>query len=321
MGFDLETLSDAVTRHGRVARIVVTATTGSTPRDAGTSMLVWADGQAGTIGGGTLEFQAVAAARRLLKKPGDWMRDVASVPLGPALGQCCGGGVQLLTECFGVSECSAIASGANSGQVFARPLKSGADLGTEVPKPATVYAKKAPCLTGGWFIEGVTAPGTPLWLYGAGHVGRAITTILPPLGFDITWVDTAPDRFPTEAPAGVTPLIAANPGEVVKYAPVDAVHLVLTYSHALDLELCHQILSHAFGFAGLIGSATKWARFRKRLEQLGHSPAQIGRITCPIGLPELGKSPESIAVGVATQLLSLRTRTLSRPQTSKEFAQ
>jgi xanthine dehydrogenase accessory factor len=99
--------------------------------------------------------------------------------------------------------------------------------------------------------------------------------------------------------------VSQNPADVVGYAPADAHHLVLTYSHALDLELCHQILSHSFEFAGLIGSATKWARFQKRLGNLGHSPAQIARITCPIGLPDLGKEPAAIALGVASELLRL----------------
>jgi xanthine dehydrogenase accessory factor len=89
----------------------------------------------------------------------------------------------------------------------------------------------------------------------------------------------------------------------VKFAPDSARHLILTYSHALDLELCHQLLSHRFAFTGLIGSKTKWARFRKRLAELGHTAAQITRITSPIGEPILGKQPQAIAIGVAASLL------------------
>ena len=105
-------------------------------------------------------------------------------------------------------------------------------------------------------------------------------------------------------PAGVTTVPAAKPAELVRHAPRDAEHLVLTYSHNLDLELCNRLLSHDFRFAGLIGSATKWARFRSRLAALGHSPERISRITCPIGDPGLGKHPQMIAVGVAAQLLA-----------------
>ena len=90
----------------------------------------------------------------------------------------------------------------------------------------------------------------------------------------------------------------------MRHAPPSAEHLVLTYSHALDLEICHRLLSHGFARAGLIGSATKWARFRKRLLALGHSEVSIARITCPIGDPALGKHPQAIAIGVAHDFLA-----------------
>jgi len=290
MSFDLKALQDAVDKNGPVARIVITGTKGSAPRNAGTSMLVWADGQSDTIGGGSLEFQAVTAARALLERPGAWLRQKRAVPLGPALGQCCGGSVNLLTEVFEAAEVAKIATQVEPLNRFNRSMLSGA-------KPLPDGAG-SDC-----FSEEITNSGHPLWIYGAGHVGRALVAVLPPLGFDVTWVDTAADRFPETLPANVTQLIAANPGDVVRYAPSNARHLILTYSHALDFELCHQVLSHGFQFAGLIGSATKWARFQKRLASLGHSQDQISRITCPIGLPELGKAPAAIALGVATTLL------------------
>ena len=128
--------------------------------------------------------------------------------------------------------------------------------------------------------------------------------VLSPLPeFAITWVDTAANRFPDTIPAGVTALPAADPALLVSHAPANAQHLVLTYSHTLDLALCHNLLGHGFAFAGLIGSGTKKARFKSRLAAMGHSPAQISRITCPIGDPSLGKHPQMIAVGVAAQLL------------------
>ena len=86
-------------------------------------------------------------------------------------------------------------------------------------------------------------------------------------------------------------------------APQDAEHLILTFSHALALDLCHRLLMHGFRACGLIGSASKWARFRSRLAGLGHAPAQIARIRCPIGDPALGKHPQAIAISVAADLL------------------
>jgi xanthine dehydrogenase accessory factor len=120
----------------------------------------------------------------------------------------------------------------------------------------------------------------------------------------ITWVDTGLERFPQQMPDNVTMLPAADPARLVALAPHQAHHLILTYSHALDLALCHGLLGHDFASAGVIGSATKWARFRARLTALGHRPAQIARIRCPIGTPGFGKHPQAIAIGVAASLLS-----------------
>ena len=122
----------------------------------------------------------------------------------------------------------------------------------------------------------------------------------------ITWIDTDPSRFPDHIADNTTALPAANPADAVRLAPQEAEHLILTYSHALDLELCHRLLLHGFHTAGLIGSATKWARFQSRLRALGHTPQSIAKITCPIGTPALGKHPQAIAIGVAAQLLHPR---------------
>lgn len=144
-----------------------------------------------------------------------------------------------------------------------------------------------------------------LWIYGAGHVGRALVTVMAPLPeVAITWVDTADYRFPDNIPDGVSPLIARDPARAVEHAPDNADHLILTYSHDFDLAICHAILSRSFRSAGLIGSTTKWARFRRRLQALGHDNAQIARIACPIGDPSLGKHPQAIALGVATAMIA-----------------
>jgi len=195
-------------------------------------MLVWNDHIEGTIGGGALEWQAIAAARRMFAT--GTVQETQTIPLGPALGQCCGGSVTL---------------------AFAETT------------------------------ELTTKPKRPLWVYGAGHVGRA--------------------RFPE---TDVTTLIAKDPAQIVKHAPENADHLILTYSHDIDLALCHALLLHQFASAGLIGSTTKWTRFRKRLQALGHAPAQITRIACPIGDPMLGKHPAAIALGVATAMITPQNR-------------
>ena len=157
-------------------------------------------------------------------------------------------------------------------------------------------------LVDGWMVEAVAVPARQVWVWGAGHVGRAMVGVLAPLpGVQVTWVDVGLERFPDAVPEGVRVLPVADMAAAVGLAPLDAEHLVLTFSHALDLELCHRLLIHGFLRCGLIGSATKWARFRSRLSALGH--ADVGRIECPMGEPSLGKHPQAIAIGVVAAML------------------
>jgi xanthine dehydrogenase accessory factor len=310
---DLAALSDAVAAQGRVARIVVAAVDGSAPREAGAAMLVWQDGSAGTVGGGALEWAAMKRARGLLFS--QTSTAVERVPLGPALGQCCGGAVTLLTEVFEAATLPRPEAG-----VFARPVE-------DRPLPLAVKRLLArargegslpgPVLVQGWMVEPVTSPRRPLWIWGAGHVGRALVAILAPLpDFAITWVDVGPDRFPDVLPQDVTVLPTTDPVRLVQHCPAGAEHLVLTYSHALDLELCHRLLAHGFASLGLIGSQTKWARFRNRLRALGHTEPQIARIRCPIGDTALGKHPQAIAIGVAVEMLPRQVTQASRQETA-----
>jgi xanthine dehydrogenase accessory factor len=304
MSVDLAALRAAVARHGRVARVVVAEARGSAPREAGAAMLVWPEEQHGTIGGGALEWEAARRARAVLE---DKAADVlAQMPLGPSLGQCCGGAVTLSIEAIDAHRLEQIAE---AGAVWARPVGASAGIvplaverlvaqarrGTEVPQAQLVE---------GWMVEPLRAAAHALWLHGAGHVGRALVAVLAPLpDWRITWIDTAPGRFPEAVPEGVEVLVAADPARAVAHAPGDAHQLILTYSHALDLALCDAVLRRGFASAGLIGSTTKWARFRRRLAAMGHPEAQIGRIACPIGDPGLGKHPQAIAIGAAADLM------------------
>lgn len=308
MSFDLINLQNRIAASGPVIRLVVARTEGSTPREVGASMLVWATGQEGTIGGGTLEYEAVARARAMLESSTN--RQLHRLPLGPALGQCCGGAVMLLSEMFDEE----YVKGVENKAVFARPTEAGAEAGSAMPllvsrllgRARSQGITPAPALVNGWLIEPVQTPPAPLWIYGAGHVGRALVSVITPMPeFVITWVDTGPERFPAALAPGITPLPAAQPHLAASHAPTDAHHLILTYSHALDLELCHALLNHGFSSAGLIGSASKWARFRTRLAALGHSDSALSRISCPIGDTSLGKHPHAIAVGVAASLLKI----------------
>ena len=298
MSFDLTALSDAVARHGRVARVVVAEVAGSVPREVGAAMLVWDGGQSGSIGGGRLEFEAAKAA---LTQTG-----LTRHALGPDMGQCCGGRVTLLTEHFDAKTLAAlqdtvIARGNGEMPLAVHRLLDRARAQGVPPDPQLIQ---------GWMIEPITAPKTPIWIWGAGHVGAALASTLAPLpDLDVTVADISQDRFSIPLPEQVTKLPAADLPRLAAHAPQDAHHIIVTFSHEIDLQLCHALLTHDFAFAGLIGSDTKWVRFRKRLAGLGHTDAQIARICCPIGQKTLGKHPQAIAIGVAAQLVeSLKKR-------------
>lgn len=298
--FDLAALTRAVAAHGRVARVVIAAHDGSSPRETGAAMLVWEGGQEGTIGGGALEWEATTRARSLLAQGGTRLDRQA---LGPNLGQCCGGAVTTLTEVYDKATLPQPQAGTVARSADGRPLPLA--VARLLDRARAQGLRPGPILLQGWFLEPLAHPTRQLWIWGAGHVGRALVGVLAPLpAVQITWVDVAPDRFPEALPENVAPLALPDPAAAVPQAPASAEHLILTYSHALDLDLCHRLLTHGFARCGLIGSATKWARFRSRLAALGHSPETIARITCPIGDPALGKHPQAIAIGVAAQFLA-----------------
>ncbi|MEM7718950.1 MAG: xanthine dehydrogenase accessory protein XdhC [Pseudomonadota bacterium] len=283
-----------------VARVVVAETRGSVPREVGASMLVLEDRILGTIGGGALEFEAIKRARAVLSSGSDRLD---RMPLGPALGQCCGGSVTLLTERWDVDRLASVTNfvarrlpgrDGDMPQALRRVL-SGARAGRQ---------EAAPLMIGDWFVESVQKAEREIWIWGAGHVGRAILTVLLPFpDLRLRWADTDSSRFPDAVPPTVETLIARNPADLVTLSGPMSEHFVLTFSHAHDLEICHRILGRPFGFLGLIGSATKRARFRKRLSELGHPATQIDRLTCPIGDPSLGKHPQAIAIGVVAKLI------------------
>ncbi|MBY6153845.1 xanthine dehydrogenase accessory protein XdhC [Vannielia litorea] len=297
MSFDRDALSQAIAAHGEVVRVVVVSAQGSTPRGPGTSMLVWSGGQQGTIGGGALEWEACAMARARLGAP----PVTVTLPLGPAMNQCCGGTVTLALESFAEAPAEAPA--------YARPVSETAPN----EPPLAISRALSAARNGshphdithesGWLLEPMTTPRTPVWIWGAGHVGRALAATLAPLDtIALTWADTSADRFP-EAPP-VPPTIGDLPN-LATTAPATAHHVILTYSHSLDFALCDTLLARPAASIGLIGSATKWARFRTRLAAAGHNPAQISRIQCPIGDPAHGKHPQAIAISTAAQLLSM----------------
>jgi xanthine dehydrogenase accessory factor len=269
------TLHESESAQGPWVRVTLSRVRGSAPREQGACMLVGAAQTRGSIGGGHLEFKAIATARELRAR---WAAGAAADPhvenhaLGPALGQCCGGHVELLYE-------------------FAA---SGA-----IPTPDPLFH---------------------LQLFGAGHVGRALVRALRPLPCTLDWIDEREQAFPPDALASdaaapwhssLRVLAVDAPEAEIATAPPGAFYLVMTHSHDLDFRLGETILNRAdattdIGWFGLIGSATKRARFVWRWRERGVSDAALQLLVCPVGIPGIaGKAPEVIAASVAAQLLQI----------------
>lgn len=164
-------------------------------------------------------------------------------------------------------------------------------------------------------IEAEEAPRMQIVLFGAGHVGKEVARILERLPCSLTWVDPRPDQFPAESKAKV--VIEEEPAWMVDEAPPGACYVVMTHSHALDLEIVERVLRRKdYRFLGLIGSETKAAKFRARLKARGIDCTDL---VCPIGLFKSGKHPAQVAVSVAAQLLTL-TSPARRPDTTGRAA-
>jgi xanthine dehydrogenase accessory factor len=290
----------------RVAMVTVVATRGSAPRDAGARMVVHADGGfTGTIGGGTLEWRALALAQAMIADPGRPQAAIRRFALGPELGQCCGGEVHLLLEVFTVAHRDTIAGFADREARGFVTVGRLTDTGVVRQASEAAAGPGTALFDAGVLVEGFGDDRRPLLLFGAGHVGRALVLALAPLPFAVTWIDPRPGAFPVHLPANVTTRDDADPAPALESAPDGSFVLAMTHSHALDLAVVHAALSaQRFRYVGVIGSATKRARFSKRLADAGMSATTVASLVCPIGIAGLGsKAPAVIAAGVAAELL------------------
>jgi xanthine dehydrogenase accessory factor len=142
-----------------------------------------------------------------------------------------------------------------------------------------------------------------IYLFGAGHVGKALVLALAPLPFDVHWIDARPGAFPGAVPRNV---ILFKDTELSQ-APEGSFVFIMSHSHALDLTLCDQALRNPrIAQVGLIGSATKRARFVKRLKEAGIDAARVENLICPIGIQGIrSKEPAMIGAATAAQILVL----------------
>jgi xanthine dehydrogenase accessory factor len=245
----------------------VESTEGSAPREAGAWMAVLADRIVGTIGGGHLELQAIAEARRQLAGvPGPARQRYA---LGPALGQCCGGVVHLGFE-----------------RLTAADLAPGAGL-----RARLVPLQHPVALFGGGHVGHALArvlaplPFDLTWI----DSRDGIFPTPAPEGVACEHSEPVQQAVPHLAPGSRVLIMSFSHAE-----DLDVVAACLRRQREqADLP-----------FIGLIGSKTKWATFSNRLRDRGFAPDELAQVTCPIGIPGIeGKEPEVIAVAVAAQML------------------
>lgn len=302
--------------------VSVAEAAGSTPRTAGTRMVVTADAAHGTIGGGTLEHRAIQAARAMLESGEVVHRE--PVALGPQLGQCCGGSVALhyevisetpnwlglLQSSLAADEPIVLVTDVTAPRRLAVTATSAAgdpalDTSAVVSQARRLLLGVVPETDDGLAYEIERAPALRIALFGAGHVGRALATVLSTLPGQLTWIDSRRDQFPDPLPPGVSQIVPDEPADVIDDLLSGTHILIMTHSHGLDLELVEGALRRGdFASLGLIGSATKRAQFEKRLRARGFTDTHLARLICPIGIDGItGKAPGEIAVAAAAQVL------------------
>jgi xanthine dehydrogenase accessory protein XdhC len=259
--------------------VQVAAARGSTPREAGTAMLVTARATHGTVGGGRLEWEATAQARGMLASGA--AASTLKLPLGPAVGQCCGGNVTLELRRAGGADVDALAA-------------LEARLSERLPL---------------------------VLLFGAGHVGRALARALAPLPLRLRWIDDRPQEFPDPPLEGPEVVLTERWLAEVEAAPTGTAYFVMTYSHGLDFEICEAVLRRGdFAYLGLIGSRSKRARFEHGWRELGLDEALIARLVCPIGGPLRDKRPPVIAALAVAEVLHALAGAADDERTTGEAA-
>ncbi len=256
------TLAQFLSRHDRVVRLVLTRVRGSSPRDTGTEMFVAPKAQWGTLGGGQLEYRAVQRARRMFHDCE--VSATLDMPLGPEIGQCCGGRVEMALTRMGQADKRDAMNRDRAGR-DARPH---------------------------------------VYVMGAGHVGRALADLLQHLPVRTILVDPRASELAL-CTAAVETRLTPLPEAEIDRAPPGSAFVVLTHDHALDFLLAGAALArNDAAYVGMIGSATKRAKFRNWCNSQCDG-LSIDALTCPIGASgSRDKRPNVIAAFVAAEVMA-----------------
>lgn len=256
-------LQSFIERQGTVIVAELTRVRGSSPRDQGTFMFIAEKRALGTIGGGALEHMVVARARQALRadeEPGG-----LDIPLGPEIGQCCGGRVEVTLR--------------------------------------RVTAARARVLL--VRLEEAAAALPHVYLFGSGHVGKALALALAALPVRVCVVDTRPAEL-RNLPSGVEAIAHPMPEAVVRGAPQGSSYVILTHDHALDFLIGAEALRRDDApYVGMVGSRTKRAKFSNwYVSEAEGSRERLGRLVLPIGdFGVVDKRPEVIAALAAAEIM------------------
>ena len=329
----IDELADQTAGGEAAVMVTVAGIRGSAPREVGAKMIVTATETLGTIGGGQLEYQCTRLAFDMLNGPEQ--PSLRKFPLGSAMGQCCGGVVDILFEpiaaglpawlrdlraLYGQRVPAVIAT-----RVAGEPLKcvitsdnsfgaAAAEVGIEIIGRARYGLDTGRIVhrSDDWLLEIVTGSDLNIAVFGAGHVGAAVVQSLSALDCNIRWVDSRRNIF-RHTPANVRAIETADPVLEVAAMPAGSCFLVMTHSHALDYEICDRILRRAdAAYCGLIGSVSKRRRFEKRYRAEGLSDETLASLVCPIGIAGIhGKKPAEIALAAAAEVLQAYESTRS----------
>lgn len=292
-----------------VALITVAAIKGSAPREAGACMCVTAEQTAGTIGGGTLEYKAIASARELLLGDTPWLHQ--QLGLGPALGQCCGGRVELLLERLAVDDLPWLtqSTSASADTQLCSTYRTG----------SRHKALCAPTFDGVHFEEvdkhhlQLNQPLHPghfhLLLFGAGHLGQALAPLLATLPCTVHWIDSREHALPSTSSERVRNEWLEAPTMALRDAPPKSLALVMTHNHALDFDITAAALANKnIAWVGMIGSNSKRRQFDRHLQKQATSTS-TEHFSCPIGASHADlRDPAELAITLAAALLQARSQ-------------
>jgi xanthine dehydrogenase accessory factor len=322
----IDELSDLSAAGEPAVLVTVAGIRGSSPREIGAKMIVTANETIGTIGGGQLEYQSTRIAVDMLA---DEQLALRSFPLGSAMGQCCGGVVEILFEpvaggmpawlrdlsaLYGQREAAVIATRISRSAPAKFVVTADEVFGVDKADASLVAAAREILDERAVvrrnvqeFYEPVVMSDFNIAVFGAGHVGAAVVNALSGLDCNIRWIDSRRNIF-RDVPANVRAVEAQEPALEVAAMPADSYYLVMTHSHAIDFDICDHILRRGDArYCGLIGSVSKRRRFEKRYRQQGMPDGTIRKLVCPIGVDGIsGKKPAEIAVSTAAEILKVR---------------